>query len=63
MEKVRAAIVGRTVVRFDVPHEADEGAKITFDDGSVLSVGYSGCEGDTTFNGEIISDNHGTFDR
>jgi len=39
------ALVGRTIVFVADHPNADEGFRITLDDGSVLDVGFSGCEG------------------
>jgi len=42
------ALVGRTIVFVADHPNADEGFRITLDDGSVLDVGFSGCEGTIT---------------
>ena len=37
-------IMGKVVVSV-VAADADEGYKLTFDDGTILEIGYSSCEG------------------
>jgi hypothetical protein len=39
-------IVGKVVVSV-VASDGDEGYKLTFDDGTILDIGYSSCEGVT----------------
>jgi hypothetical protein len=42
------SLVGRTIVFVADHPEADEGFRITLDDGSVLDITFSGCEGSIT---------------
>lgn len=42
-------LVGKTVNRIEATERADEGLTITFNDGSVLIIGYSSDEGYTRY--------------
>jgi len=47
-------LVGKTIVEVTVAEDCDSGLNIKLHDGSILNIGYSGCEGYTTFNGTRI---------
>lgn len=38
-------LVGKVVTQVGFSEPYDEGIKFTFEDGSVLNIGYAGCEG------------------
>ncbi len=45
----RVGMIGKCVVEVQFDLACDEGLVITFDDGSFLSIGFSGCEGRISF--------------
>lgn len=48
------ALIGRKIKDIDYNHGCDEGIIFTFDDNSILSIGYSFNEGLMLYNGEEI---------
>lgn len=49
------AIIGKTIVATEPNNLSDEGFILILNDGTRLSVGWSGCEGGAELNGTTIN--------